>query len=75
MPVVQVRVMRMLVPHRFMPVGVGVRFGDRAVVVVPVVVVVGVGVFVFQGVVAVGVFVAFGQMQPDAEGHQHARRP
>ena len=72
MPVMQVRVMRMLMPHRFVPVPVGVRLGDRAVVAVVVMFVVNMGVFVLERLVGVFVVVALGQVHPEAKGHQQA---
>ncbi|MNT43071.1 hypothetical protein D3C72_1795220 [compost metagenome] len=72
MPMVHVRIMRVLVAHRFVPVPVRMRFGDRAVVGVGVMFVVDMGVFVLQRLVAVFVVVALGQVQPEAEGHQQA---
>lgn len=72
MPMVQVRIMRMFMPHRFVPVPVGMRLGDRAVMAVGVMFVVDMGVVVLQCLVAMFVVVALCEMQPEAEGHQQA---
>jgi hypothetical protein len=72
MPMVQVRIMRVLMPHRFVAVPVGMRFGDRAVVAVGVMFVVDMGVFVLERLVGVFVVVALCQVHPEAKGHQQA---
>lgn len=73
MAMVDVRVVRMPVPKRFMPVPVGMRLGDRPLVRMAMMVVVDMGMLVLDGLVRVVMGMAFGQMQPDAEGHQQAR--
>ena len=68
--VVQVRIVRMRVDHRLVPVCVDVGFTvDRSVVRVPVMHVVHVFVFVLQRFVRMLVHMALRQVQPDPERH------
>ncbi len=60
----QVRVMRVLVPHWLVLMPVRVRFGYGAVVVVLVMIVVDVTVLVFQRVMKMLVLVPFGKVEP-----------
>ena len=60
----QVRVMRMGVAQRRMAVPVRMWFADRPVMHVPVMRVVPMAVLVFEPLVLMLVFVAFGEMQP-----------
>ena len=46
MTMVEVRIVRMLVSHGFMPVPVGMRFGDSAVMIMPMVRVMNMGMVV-----------------------------
>jgi hypothetical protein len=61
-PVVQVRIVRMLVAHWFVAVPMGMRFGHRTVVHMLVMVVMHVGMFVFERVVGMVMLVPFGEM-------------
>ena len=72
MAMVDVRVMRMLVSKRFMPVPVRMRLGHRALVHMAMMVVVDVAVLVLDRLVCMVMGMPFGQMQPDAERHQQA---
>jgi len=72
MAMVDVRVMRMPVPKRFMPVPVRMRLGHRPVVDMAMMVVVDVAVLVLDRLVCMVMGMPFGQMQPDAERHQQA---
>ena len=74
MPVVQVRIVDMLVAHRLMAVPVRMWFGDRFVVTMAVMRIMNVGVLVFQRLVDVIMLVLLGQVQPEAQPHQGARR-
>ena len=64
MAVVKVRVVRMLMPHGFMPVPVGVWLGDRPIVTMLMVLVMHVGMVVLQRLVVVFMIVPFRQVQP-----------
>jgi hypothetical protein len=68
--VVDVRVMRMGVRQRFVAVGVRVRAFDRRVVGMLMMLIVNVTMRVFDGGVKVLVRMAFGNVEPGAEGHQ-----
>ena len=59
MPVMQIRVMDMLVPHRLVLVPMRMRFAHGSVVAMLVVLVVDVTVLVFERLVIVFVLVAF----------------
>ena len=61
-PVVQIRVMRMGVTHRFMPVPVRMRLRNRPVMRMLVMFVVHMAVFVFQRLMLVRMLVPFRQM-------------
>ena len=76
MLVMQVGIMRVLVHHRRVAVRMGVRFARRIGrrVRVPVVLVVRVPVLVLHRFVDVLVIVALGDMEPDADNHQHCRQ-
>jgi hypothetical protein len=71
-PVVQVRVVRMLMREDAMAVFMRVGFGSvpRKIVLVPVMCVVDVRVRVSERFVAVLVHMAFGQVERDAGSHQ-----
>ena len=71
-PVMQIRIMRVLVPHWFVPMPVRVRFGNRPIMVMLVMIVVQVDMVVFQNAMAVLMVVPLGQMQIEAEGHENA---
>jgi hypothetical protein len=73
MAMVDVRVVRMPVPKRFMPVPVRMRLRHRSFVSVVMMVVVDMGMLVLDWLVRVFMGMPFGQMQPDAERHQQAR--
>ena len=62
--VVQVRIMRVLVSHGFVPVRMRVRLGDRSLVIMPMMLVMHMGVVVLQGIVGVLVVVSLRQVQP-----------
>jgi hypothetical protein len=72
MPMMQIREMRVRVHQPAVPVAMRVGFARwiAGAVVVPVVLVVDVAVFVLQRVVDVFVFVAFGDVEKDAGGHE-----
>ena len=69
-----VRHVRVPVPQTDVPVTMRMRLAGWVVrpMDVLVVLVVDMGVRVLQRVMLMFVLVGFGQMQPDAEGHQHA---
>ena len=71
--VVKVGIVRVLVPHRFMPVPVRVGFCHRAIVAVLVVLVMGMGMIVLERFMVMFVVVPFGQMQIQPEPHQYPR--
>ena len=73
MAMVDVRVVRMPVPKRFMPVPVRMRLRHRSFVSVVMMVVVEMAVLVLDWLVSMVMGMPFGQMQPDAERHQQAR--
>jgi hypothetical protein len=73
MAMVNVRVVRMPVPKRFMPVPVRMRLRHRSFVSVVMMVVVEMAVLVLDWLVSMVMGMPFGQMQPDAERHQQAR--
>src|SRR3954469_22748950 len=64
----KVGIVRMLVPHRLVPVPMRMRFTGRIVrpVLMMMVIVVAMPVLVFHGLVAVLMIMPFGQMQPKA---------
>jgi len=68
--VVKIGVVRVHVPHRLMPVHVGVRLHDRPIVGMPVVLVVDMSMFVFERVVLMLMIVPLGEVQVEANGHQ-----
>ena len=70
--VMKVRIVRMSVPEPVMPVPVGMRLGDHAFVGVLMMWIVDMAVFVLDRLVRVVVLMAFGQMQPEAKGHERA---
>ena len=76
MPMMAVRRVRMRMPQAPVPMTVAMRpvRVDRPVVDVIVMFVVRVAMLVLQLLVLVHVLVPFGDMQPDADGHQGARR-
>ncbi len=61
-PVVEIGVMRVLVPHRFMTVQMGMRLRDGAVMTMIVMFVVRVGVLMFKRLVTMFVLVPFSQV-------------
>ena len=76
MRVVGVRIVRVGVRQGFMPMTVrmsGSR-GDRLIVSMPMMFVVHVLMLVFHRLVRMLVLVPFGDMQPDANPHQHCRQ-
>ena len=68
-----VRVVRMPVPKRFVPVPVRMRLCRRSFVSMAMMVVVEMAVLVLDWLVSMVMGMPFGQMQPDAERHQQAR--
>ena len=73
MAMVDVRVVRMPAPKRFMPTPVRMRLRHRSFVSVVMMVVVEMAVLVLDWLVSMVMGMPFGQMQPDAERHQQAR--
>lgn len=73
MPVMQIRVVRVLVPHRpvFMPMGVWLGYGP--VVAVLVMIVMDMPVLVRERFVNMFVLMPFGEMQPKPQSHQERR--
>jgi hypothetical protein len=73
MPMVQVRVVRVLVPHRRVVVPVSMGLASRLAIVMGVLVVfvVDVIVFVIHRLVSMLMIVAFGEVEPDADPHEH----
>ena len=61
-PVVEVRIVRMLVAHRFVTVPMRMRFGHRSVMGMLVVVIMHMGVFVFERIVAVFVLMSLSKV-------------
>ena len=72
-PVVQIGIVRVLVAHRCVPVPVGMRLGERAIMGVLMMVVMMVGVVMFQRLMQVIVVMPFRQMQPQPDCHQNPR--
>ena len=64
MAVVQVRIMRVPMPHRFMPVRVGMRLAHRAVMGVLMMRVMAVQMVMLHRAVPVVMVMPLGQMQP-----------
>lgn len=73
MAMVDVRVVRMPVPKRFMPVPMGMRLRHHSFVGVLMMRIVEMAVLVLDWLVRVFMGMPFGQMQPDAERHQQTR--
>ena len=73
-PVMQIGVMRVLVPHRLVLMPMRVRFGHRAGMVVLVVIVVDMAVFVRKRFVQMFVLMSFGEMWPKPQSHQQRRK-
>ena len=69
----QIRIMRVLVPHWRVAMPMGVWFDHFILVDVIVVNVMHVAMVVFQLTMDMLMFVAFSQMKPEANCHQHAR--
>ena len=63
-PMVKVRIVRMLVGDGLVPVPMRVRLDDRSVMVMLVMLVMDMRMLVFQRLVDVLVLVSFGEMQP-----------
>ena len=76
-PVVDVRVVRMMVNHPLMPVGVGVRLGaiPGACVLMPVMLVMHMAVRVLERLMDVLMLVALADVQPDAGRDQRQGSP
>ena len=72
MAMVQVGVVRVPVPERFMPVPVGMRLCRRSFVDVLMMFIVDVSVLVLDRLVRMLVAMSFGQMQPESERHKPA---
>jgi hypothetical protein len=70
---VDVRVVRMPVPKRFMPAPVRMRLRHRSFVSMVMMRIVEMAVLVLDCLVHVFMGMPFGQMQPDAERHQQTR--
>ncbi len=70
--VMKIRIMRMPVAERRVPVPVRMRLGHASSMGVFVMGVVDVAVFVLDRLVRVVMLMAFGQMQPEAKSHQRA---
>ncbi len=73
MAVMQVRVMRVPVAHRAVPVRVRMRLADRPVMGMAVMGIMPMRMFMLQRLMRMLMFVAFGQVQPETHGHE-ARR-
>jgi len=75
MPVMDIRKVRMSVDHRVVLVRMGVRFAPvpRKIVAMPVMLVMPVRVLVRHRLVRMHMFMAFGEMQIDAQRHQGSR--
>ena len=73
MAMVDVRVVGMPVPKRFMPVPVRMRLRHRSFVSMTMMVVVDMGMLVLDRLVCMVMGMPFGQMQPDSGRHQQAR--
>src|SRR3954447_7229591 len=67
---VQIGVMRMLVPRRLVLVPMRVRFGHRSVVVMLVVIIVDMPVFVRERLMKMLVLMPFGEMQPQPQSQR-----
>jgi hypothetical protein len=63
-PVMQIRIMRVLVPHGFVLVPVGVRFGHWPIMVMLMVVIMHMGMVVLQSMVVVLMFMTLRKVQP-----------
>jgi hypothetical protein len=70
MVVVQVREVWVLVPQLLVPVPMGMGFGNQTFMVMLMMGIVDMGVVVFQLIVDVIVGVVFGEVKPEASGHQ-----
>ena len=68
----QVRIVRVGVAHRFMTMPVGMRLGHRSVMRVLMMFVVDVAVFVLQQFMDVFVRMPLGKMNPETDAHQDA---
>ena len=75
-PVVQVWIVRVLVPHRHVMMPMGVRLARRigGTVGVLMMLVMDVAMLMVERLVHVHVLVPFGKVQIDAEAHEHGRR-
>ena len=73
MAVMQIGVMRVLVPYRHVLMPVRMRFCDWSVVEVSVVFVVHVPMLMRERVVKMFVLMSFGEMQPEPQSHQQCR--
>lgn len=71
MAVVQIWEMRVLVAHGLVAVHVGMGFHNSAIMAVLVMFIVAVGVIMLQRIMFMLMLVAFGQVQPQPNGHQH----
>lgn len=72
MPVMQVRVMRVLVQHRLVAVHVVVRFHRRPFMFMLVMRIMHMAVLVLEFIVNMIMLVALGKMQPQAHRHENA---
>jgi hypothetical protein len=63
-PVMKIRIVRMGVDHRLVPVPMGMRLHNRPFMLVPVMLIVGMTVFMFECVVLVFMFMPFSKMHP-----------
>ena len=70
--VMKVRIVRMPMPERHMPVPVRMRLGHPAFMGVLMMLVVDVAVLVLDRLVCVVMLMAFSEMQPEAKRHQRA---
>lgn len=60
----KIRIVRMGVDHRLMPVPMRVGLGDQSIMLVLVMLIMGMAVFMFEHVVLVFMFMPFGKMHP-----------
>jgi hypothetical protein len=62
--VMKIRIVRMGVDHRLMPVPMRVRLGDRPIMLMLVMLIMGMAVFMFEHVVLVFMLMPFSKMHP-----------
>ena len=72
MPVsmMEIRIVRMLMPNRLVPVPMGMRFCHRRLMSMLMMFVVPVAMLMFQNVVLMFMLMPFGKMQPKTDAHK-----